>query len=488
MGYFSLHTRTVRSGGWAFLQRGIERFFNFVRTVVLARLLSPNDFGIFGICCLAISTLKTFTESGFNVALIQKKTDIEPYLNTAWSVNLLRGVFWACILFWSSSIVSNFFNAPEAISVLRVLAILQFINSIQNIGIVCFQKELQFYKIFLLHLTVGIIGLVTGITMAYLLRNVWALVYASVATSLAGLIFSYLLHPFRPRFFLDLKKAKELFNFGKWIWVSNILVFLMMQGDDIFVGKFLGSVYLGFYQMAYRISNLPATELTHTISKVTLPAYSKLQDDLFKLKEGFLKVLKIITFFSFLFAGLIFTFAPEFTKIFLGKKWMFIVPSMQILVWWGVIRAMVGSMSSVFVAIGKPDIVTKCQLVQVIFMFLLLYPLTKKWNIAGTSLAVLISAFVMLVIRTYIFMNEVKLCWGKIYQTVMFPFISSAVSILVSLSLKEKIIISNSILHLFTLTGIFLVTFIFLIILAEKFAGYNITGLLKESIKLLKTK
>src|SRR4030042_3231124 len=122
----------------------------------------------------------------------------------------------------------------------------------------------------------------------------------------------YVISSYRPRLQLNRTQARELFRFGKWIAGTSILIFLIINGDDIFVGKLLGVVMLGFYQMAYKISNTPTTEITLVISQISFPAYSKLQDNLPKLKDAFLMILKLTAFISFPLAAFIFIIAPEF--------------------------------------------------------------------------------------------------------------------------------------------------------------------------------
>jgi O-antigen/teichoic acid export membrane protein len=204
------------------------------------------------------------------------------------------------------------------------------------------------------------------------------------------LILSYVLHPFRPNLKFDLDKAKELFRFGKWMLGSSILIFLLTQGDDIYVGKLLGVTALGFYAMAYRLSNLPATEISHVISQVTFPAYSKLQDNIPKLRESYLKVLQVTVFLSFPIAGLIFILAPEFTRIFLGEKWIPMVPAMQALAFFGITRAINATTGPVFQGIGKPKINTVGSMFQLVVFIAIIFPLTHRWGILGTSIAVII--------------------------------------------------------------------------------------------------
>jgi O-antigen/teichoic acid export membrane protein len=227
-----------------------------------------------------------------------------------------------------------------------------------------------------------------------------------------------------------------------------MLIFLITQGDDIFVGKLLGVTALGFYQLAYRISNMPATEITQVISQVTFPAYSKLQDDIPKLKEAYLKVLQLTAFLSFPIAGLIFVLAPDFTKIFLGEKWIPMVPAMMVLVWWGVIRAIGGINGSLLQAVGEPDILTKLNVIKLVIIIILIYPFSIKWGIVGTSLAVLLSAIFITPNTFFIVISRVlRIKIRVVLKTVSISFAGTAFMVLLlalftpdNLSLAEFIL------------------------------------------------
>jgi O-antigen/teichoic acid export membrane protein len=349
-----LATKVVKGGLWVFALRIINRGLGFVRTIILARLLIPEDFGLLGIAMLAISTLETFSQTGFHAALIQKKENIKSYLDTAWTVSAVRGIALFLILFLLAPVIASFFNSPKATLVIRVIAISTLLSGWRNIGIVFFRKELEFNKQFFYEFSATLVDLTVAISLAFTLRNVWALVWGGLAANLTRLFMSYVLHAYRPKLRLQKEEFHELFGFGKWILGSSIIIFLIIQGDDIFVGKILGVTALGLYQMAYLISNLPATEITHAISQVTFPAYSKLQDNLSKLREAYLRVLQIAAFLSFPTAGLIFVLAPDFTIIFLGEKWTPMVPIMQTLCIFGVTRSINATFGSFFTAIGKP--------------------------------------------------------------------------------------------------------------------------------------
>jgi O-antigen/teichoic acid export membrane protein len=221
------------------------------------------------------------------------------------------------------------------------------------------------------------------------------------------------------------------------------LVFLITQGDDIFVGKLLGVTALGFYQLAYRISNMPATEITHVISQVTFPAYSKLQGDISKLKEAYLKVLRITTLLSFPIAGIIFVLAADFTNLLLGGKWMPIVPAMQVLVFWGLIRSIGATTGPLMYATGQPEILTRYLIFQLIVLVISVYPFTVYWGIFGTSCAVLAASIAANALAFY---RAIKItgCGTKNFlKTISLPFMASVVAVLFAFLVKTGLIILN---------------------------------------------
>ena len=407
----NLSQRVVRGGIWVFTLRIFDRSLGLIRIVILARLLAPEDFGLFGIVVLAMSTPEAFSQTGIGDAIVQKKGDIKSYLNTGWTIQIIRGAALVAILFACAPLVASFFQESKATLILQVLAASVFLNGLQNIGIVYFRKELQFHKLFIYQLSGTLADLGVAITAALLLRSVWALAFGLLARSLMICILSYVIHPYRPRLRFEFNKAKELYSFGRWIFLNHILFFLVVCGDDILAGKLLGTAALGFYQMAYRLSNMPATQVSCVISGVTFPAYSKLQDNLPRLREAYLRTLQITGFLVIPFAGAVFALAPEFTKGFLGERWMPMVPAMRVLSIYGLSRAISGTCYPLFYATKNPNIVTRIELAHLMVLAVSIYPLALKWNISGIALSVVISHTVVsaLCIRKVIYVLNVRI-------------------------------------------------------------------------------
>ncbi|MCD6219053.1 lipopolysaccharide biosynthesis protein [Candidatus Calescamantes bacterium] len=392
-----LKKKVVRGTFWVFISQIITQALALIKNIILARILSPDDFGLFGIALVVFSLLEAFSRSGFDVALIQKKEDIRDYLDTAFVVNIGRGVVLFLLLFFSAPLVATFFKRAEIVGVVRAVSIVFLLNGFVNPGTIYFSRELEFKKQFQWDMSKSISDIIITLSLVFFLRNVWVLVIGMTASFLTRVVVSYFIHPYRPAFSFNPVYARSLFRFGKWVLGSGILIYLITQGDDAFVGKFLGVTALGFYRIAYRFSNLPATHITHVISRVTFPMYSKLQDDIPKLREAYLKVLQITAFLAFPLAGLIFILAPDFTRIFLGEKWLPMVPAMQVLCIFGVIRALSGAGGSVVLAIGKPKFTAYFTAIQLFILALIIYPLTIKYGILGTAIAVTLSTSIVII-------------------------------------------------------------------------------------------
>ena len=479
-----LSKAVVRGGMWVFALRFTNRGLGFVRTIILVRLLAPSDFGLLGIAMLAIATLETFSQTGFQAALIQKKENVDSYLDTAWTVSAVRGVLLFLILFFSAPLVATFFNSPQATLVIKVIAVSTLLSGFRNIGILFFQKELEFNKQFTYEFSAALTDLAISISLAFILRNVWALVWGGLAGHFIRFIMSYLLHPYHPRIRFEKETFKDLFGFGRWVLGSSMLGFLIVQGDDIFVGKMLGVTALGLYQMAYLISNLPATEITHVISQVTFPAYSKLQYNLQRLGEAYLDTLQLTAFVSMPIAGGIFVLAPDFTRIFLGEKWTLMVPAIRVLVLAGLVRSIAATTGPIFYGVGRPRIDTMWQVIRLIVLIALIYPFTMRWGILGASIAVLFSILVSTFGFSFMVIKITRCELKNFGKMVVLPLLYSMIMIIVVIILKDSMQLIE-VLEFFFLVGVGVISYFLVTFLFDGLLNYGIKKLIREKLDFL---
>lgn len=477
----SLSERTVRGSIWLIFLRLSDQILRFLKTIILARLLSPNDFGLFGISLMVISVLDSFSQTGFQQALIQKKDEIKDYLDTAWFIQFLRGLLLGGLLFILAPYAAIFFNTPQASLVIKFLALTVLVQGAFNIGLVYLQKELQMHKYFIYQFSSSIFEFLGTLIIAIFWPSVWALVFGFLIGNIIRLLMSYFIYPYIPKLKADFKKAKELIDFGKWILGSNIIGFFILQGDSLFVGKFLGLISLGFYQMAYKISSFLNTEI---VSGALFPAYAKVQDNVDSLKKAYFKSLKI-TFFIFIpIAGGIFSVSYDIVNFLIGQKWAISVAPLQILVWSSLLWGMVTMTGPLIQAVGKPKIETFWNAIRLFFLILLIYPAIRFYGINGAAIVVLISILLSTLGYLFSISKIIKANLSNFSDALFAPFFSTLVMIIILSLINNYTDLSFANFIIKIILGVLI--YFGLIYFFDKKTKYGILGLIKESLKLVK--
>jgi O-antigen/teichoic acid export membrane protein len=372
--------------------KGVVSVLAFAQNVILTRLLLPKHFGQVGIVLLVLSVLNTFTKTGFDIALIQREEEEDLYLDVAWTVQALRGILLFILLIAISEPIAVLFHGdPMVGSLMRVLSLRMLIEGAHNIGIVLLRKDLLFPKLVVYMLCIRLVEFGAAVSTAVIVQNAWALVVGTLAGTTAGLLASYYLHPYRPHLNADKAKIKELFGFGRWVSCSHILLFIFMHGDDFLVAHLMGATKLGFYQTAYTISNQPTFLAAAPLAEIMFPVFSRLQDNMLALRRAYLETIRLLAFVSVPLTGAIIFFSTDFTRLFLGEKWLPMLPAMQLLAIWGGIRTFSKMAGTLFNATGHPDLMTKALLARTVLLAVFVFPLTQRWGILGTAMAVVLS-------------------------------------------------------------------------------------------------
>lgn len=382
----SLTTRVVRGAGWMFAGKSAGRALAVIKLIILARLLSPDDFGLFGLMMLATMALDTFTRTGFGEALIQFKDDTD-HLDTAWTLHVIRGFILAGTILLIAPFAARFFNEPRLIPLLQAFSVAPIISSLENIGAVYFRKELQFGKLITLNLCADILAMIVGIALAIILRNVWALVGATVTACVARVALSYVLHPYRPHFRMRRDSVRRLFHFGVWLTGSSILLFLAMKGDRIILGHLLGAYALGVFGMAWQIADLPASQIGSLLNQVMMPAYAKAQDARERMARAFQRVLELVATLVLPLAIFMMLGAPELVLGVIGDGWREAIMPLRILALVAFLRAIDSTTTPLFLGTGRPRLQFWKTLTRGAVTLTLVYPLTARYGINGTALA-----------------------------------------------------------------------------------------------------
>jgi O-antigen/teichoic acid export membrane protein len=419
-----LSHRFVSSAFWALTLQISDRLVSLIRVVVLARLLVPESFGLLGVAVLFMAVIDAFSWPGYTQALIYKKGDITTYLNTTWTILFLRGVGIGLIMFLGAGYAANFLGAPEAKPVIQALAINPILNGLFNPGVIYFEKDLQFYKVFIYKISQSITGVIVPIILALLWRNVWALVIGMIAGNIVGLALSYIIQPYRPRLQFELKVARELFTFGRWITLSVMITFLATQLDKGAVSRFLGPVSLGLYQVGYNISYAATGAVGSAVSEVAFPAYSKLQDNNLQLRQAFLKIMESTICITLPITLILFLLADGLVGVVLGPQWLLAIPVVKYIALASFLGSFIKVCGALFDGIGRPRLEMQLYLVEIIIIVSLLYPLTNLMGISGASLSVLGGMVAALPFLIYYLFSHLKLGFRDLMKALYTPLTS----------------------------------------------------------------
>lgn len=330
--------------------RWVDRLVGLVSTFILARILTPEDFGIVAIATLTIGLTNVFFNLGVHVPLIKIQSVTKAHYDTAWTIKVLQGLLVTSILLAAAPLVAQYFKDERSLEPLYALAFMPFLTCLQNIGLVDYHKNMQFDAEFRYLVVRRITGFVITVVLAWTLRSYWALVYGSLATALIGTILSYVVHPMRPSF--STKEWKSIFSVSQWMLLKNIGLYLQNNLQNFFVGRWFSPSVLGAYTLGANISAMPSSELLAPFNRVLFPAFSKHQNNWSELKRLFLLAQGLQTMIAMPASAGLALVAQDAVPLFLGSKWHAAIPFVQILSWISFFEAITTSSGYVMLVLG----------------------------------------------------------------------------------------------------------------------------------------
>lgn len=391
MGY---KKEVIKGVSWISLLRFSTRALTFVRLAILGRLLTPAQFGFFGIASLVLSLLELMTETGINVFLIQNKSHIKEYINSAWAVSISRGIILGLAILIAAPYIAYFFNAPQSYYTIALIAVVPFIRGFINPAIITYQKELLFDKEFKLRSILFAIDVFISIVVGFLTKRAESFVWGQIASACAEVTLSYWLLSLHPKFEFELHKIKHIIQKGWWVTLTVTFAYFADNGDNITVGKLLGSSFLGIYQVAYKFSTLPISEITEVINQVIFPVYSKFSHEKERLWKAFIKITFASSLSAIVLGGLIFIFARPIITVFMGNQWTAAIPAIQVLAIYGIVRTIFGCFSSLFLSVGRQDYVAQMTFCRFVGLAIFVIPFVAHFGMVGAGYAMLISVFI----------------------------------------------------------------------------------------------
>lgn len=396
-----------------------------INTIVLARILVPEDFGLVAMAMSVIAALELFRQFSFEVALIQRQDAPRSYYDTAWTFNVIFALVLSVVLIAVASPAAVFYEEPRLRTIIWVLAASVFISGFENIGVIAFIKDLTFHKEFLLRTAQKLGGVAVTIPLAFILRSYWALVIGMITGNVVKVVISYFAHPFRPR--LSLSERVQLFGFSKWLLANNILWFIRDRTPDFILGKISGPGALGLFTVGNEISNLPTTELVAPINRAVFPAYAKMAHDRSILQQGFLNVIGLVVIVALPAGFGVAATADLLVSVVLGEKWAAAVPIVSIMAMFGALNALQTNCGPMLYAMGTPRVLTMIGLVQITFLVPSIFWGAYSAGAVGIAWAYLANVALIIVPLNYgVVLHKLGLSFGPLLSLLWRPAIGTA--------------------------------------------------------------
>lgn len=306
----------------------VLRGLGLFSTLILVRLLSPEDFGVVAVAAAMLTLLEMLTATGFGLALIRMPSPEPRHYDTAFTLTVLRGVLIAVGLVSLADLQAALIGDARVADVMWVIALTALLQSFESIRMVDLQREFKFDRLMGYNVFQKVLGIAITLPLAFWLRNYWALVLAAPIGRLAVLPLSYWLAPYRPR--LSLAAWREMFNFSKWLLLGNVCSFFDTQSMNWIVGRFEGVTAVGLYQVAYQIAALPVSEIAAPIRQPIYAGFARVYHDLAALRQQFMTGLELQWVVILPMSVGVALTSQELTLLFLGDRWVALVPLMPL--------------------------------------------------------------------------------------------------------------------------------------------------------------
>jgi lipopolysaccharide exporter len=441
--------RLIEGTAWMVGMRWSMRLAGLASTLILARLLAPEDFGIIAMAKVALGLLEALSTSGVELALIRTPDRSRDLYNTAWTIRFLQRAIMACLLFLLAPLAVGYFNEPRTLPVIQLLAAATLIKGLTNIGTVDFRKDLNFAAEFRLHVLDKLVSVVIAIILAVVLRNYWALAIAIVADAFVGATFSYVLHPYRPRF--SLSRWSKLWRFSMWIFANRIAFFINARIDQIFVGGTFSTSAMGYYNFGTELGTLPGDEVAEPFRRSVYPNLATLLADQAAFSQTTITVFGVTAFLLLPIGFGLAAIAPSFVPVVLGAKWSPAIPILAISALYGAIQGLTSVLELPLLITGRERRAAIIAWMQVALLTPTVFFATKLGDLQYVAVAralVILLAFllmIMVVAKSLSFspIRLVSSAWRSLVASVIMYAVITRVSLLLgwgdSMSLLSSI-------------------------------------------------
>lgn len=351
-----LRQNVISGVRWTAGARILGKFLSWCITILVMRLLSPQDYGLMAIATIFILFLLQLHELGLGAILVQKKDLDETTIRQVLAALLMINCGFALILLFTAQLVGNFFNEQRVVPLIRLLSIVFIMLPFSVVPTALLQREMSFKKVSIIDFVSTVAGSLVTLILALIGYGVWSLVWGELSIHVSRAIgLNFFCSRFRMPSF-NFRGIKEIIPFSSYMTIYRILWFIFSQADIFFVGKLLGKQLLGIYSVAMNFATLPMEKISVIFNQVALTAFARIQTDKAKVASHFLKAIRVVSFMGFPLMWGISCIAPELVAILLGDKWQMVAFPLQLLTLVVPLRMISNLMNPAVIGVGRPDI------------------------------------------------------------------------------------------------------------------------------------
>ena len=405
---------------------------SFISGIVLARLLTPEDYGCIGMLSIFMVVASSFVDGGFASALIQKKRPTQEDYSTIFFFNLGMSLLMYAILFIAAPAIARFYKMPLLSSVLRVQGLVLIIQAFSLIQSNQLRKQFKFRKIAIITLTASITSLVITIVMAYKGFGVWALVTMNLITAVIPAIVYWLTGKWRPLLVFSKNSFKELFSFGFFMFLSNLINTFCNNIQGLLIGRFYNPATMGYYSKAKSTEELASTSISNVMGQVTYPLYSEYQNDKAKLANVIKRITSTVAYITFPLMFLLILLAKPVFMLLYSERWMDSVPYFQLFCIAGIAICLQSINGQAIAAIGKSKVMFRWTLVKRGTGLILLVLGMAVYGIYGLIAASVITSWLIYLINAWLVNKHIGYGFGEQIKDLLPILVISLIAFAVS--------------------------------------------------------
>ncbi|WP_035673117.1 lipopolysaccharide biosynthesis protein [Flavobacterium sp. 83] len=452
----SLKKELISGFFWTYLQQFSSQLINFSISIVLARLLLPEDFGTMGLIYIFITIGHVLIDGGLTLSLIRTLDADEEDFSTVFFTNIGVSVFVYFLTFVAAPFIADFYKLEMLINIIRVFALTFIISAFSSVQSAILSKNMQFKTQMLIAIPSIIASGIVGITLAFFDFGVWSLVWASITQNGIGTLQLWFYNDWRPKKVFNKIKFLKHLQFGYKLIITGVFDAIFVNIYPIFIGKTFSIKEVGFYTQAEGLKQLPISNVAGALSKVTLPLFSKIQNDNQKLKEAYSRITQLVLFITTPILIFMSVLANPLLLFLYSAKWVFAAPYLKILCFAGILPTINGYNINILNAKGKSDYILKIEVLNKIFLVALIL-IFYKYGIYVLVWTKLVSTIFSYLLNSYF-------C-GKEINTSLLDQITSIIPVL-SLSVLSGFVVQT----IYTGLNVFQIP-LFLKLLIPSFVG-----------------